>query len=335
MIDVFNHILPPEFAAAVDRLATRRLLMFDRARQIPAMAVLDARLRVMDQFPGYRQILSLTSPPVEALVPEDHAAELARVGNDALATLKDQLPERFPGFVASLPMNDTQAAMREAERAVNELGAVGVQLYTSTNGCPLDRPETLELFGLMAELNRPVWLHPIRPMTSADYPSESVSKYDLWWAFGWPHETSIAMGRLVFAGVFDRWPNLAVITHHVGGTVPMSAGRIESGLALLGTRNPPEHVAAVATDLQEPPLTAFRRFFADTASFGSRAALECGRDFFGIDQLLFASDMPFDPEQGPGFIRDTLRAIDEMNLTEADRRAILENNLKKLLRWNL
>jgi aminocarboxymuconate-semialdehyde decarboxylase len=332
MIDVFNHFLPPQFVSVVQRKSKRRPLMFDRACQIPAMAQLDARLRVMDQFPGYRQILSLSSPTVESLAEDETGAiELAQVGNDALANLVATHPDRFPGFIASLPMSYPDAAASEAERAIKELGAVGLQIYTSVAGRSLDRGETLPLFGHFAELGRPVWLHPILPMTAADYADEQTSKYDLWWAFGWPHESSLAMGRLVFAGVFDRWPQLKVITHHVGGTIPMFAGRIEHGLSLMGTRNPPELAAAVATTLQEPPLTAFRRFYADTASFGSKSALECGREFFGVEKLLFATDMPFDPEQGTGFIRETLRAIGEMDLAAEERYAILEGNARELL----
>lgn len=331
MIDVFNHILPAEYIATVERLAPQRPLMFDRACQVPAMVDVAARLRVMDEFPGYRQILSLASPTVDALSPGAGALELARVANDTLARLVDRWPDRFPAFVACLPLADPQAACREAQRAVRELGAAGVQVYTSTNGQPLDRPEMLELFGVMAALERPVWLHPIRAMSTPDYATESHSKFDLWWAFGWPHETSLAMGRLVFAGLFDRWPNLAVITHHVGGTIPMFAGRIASGLAALGTRSAPDQQWAVETALAEPPLAAFQRFYADTASFGSRPAIECGRAFFGIDRLLFATDMPFDPEQGRGYIRDTLRALDEMNLTADERTAILTGNIRRLL----
>jgi aminocarboxymuconate-semialdehyde decarboxylase len=141
------------------------------------------------------------------------------------------------------------------------------------------------------------------------------------------------MGRLVFAGIFDRWPNLIVITHHVGGTIPLFAGRIESGLSVLGTRNGPDNASAVATDLKEPPLQAFQRFYADTASFGSRATLECGRDFFGVPHLLFATDMPFDPEQGPGYIRDTISAIIQMSLSDAERSALFSGNIKRLLGW--
>ena len=189
----------------------------------------------------------------------------------------------------------------------------------------------LEVIEHVAALGCPIWLHPVRPMTIADYPTEDYSKFDLWWAFGWPYETSIAMGRLVFSGLFDRWPNLAVITHHCGGIIPMMEGRIESGLQLLGTRNPPQLADAVKTDLKERPIDAFRHFHADTASFGSRTAIECGISFFGPERMLFATDSPFDPEQGPGYIRDTLRAIMEMDLTEQQRTAMLSGNARRLL----
>jgi aminocarboxymuconate-semialdehyde decarboxylase len=238
-------------------------------------------------------------------------------------------PDRFPGFIASLPMNNPDAAVAEAERALRELGAAGVQIYTNVNGHPLDEPHYLAIVEHLARLQCPVWLHPIRPPTVADYPCESMSRYDLWWAFGWPCETSVAMVRLAFAGLFDRWPEMVIITHHVGGILPMMEGRIGMGLDLEGKRNPPE---LVKTNLKEPPLDALRRFHADTASFGSRTTLECGRSFFGASRLLFATDMPFDPEEGPGFIRATLRVLGEMDLPEGERQAILCGNARRLLK---
>jgi predicted TIM-barrel fold metal-dependent hydrolase len=286
----------------------------------------------MDLFPAYQQVLSLSSPAVEAFATEDQGIRLAESGNDALAALVDRYPDRFPGFVASLPLANSEAALREAERAVEQLGAVGVQVYTHVNGEPIDRPDRLEVFGRMAELGRPVWLHPLLSVTSPDYPSEELSKYDFWWAFGWPHETSVAMGRLVFAGLFDRWPQLAVIAHHGGGTIPMCEGRIEQGLSVLGNRNPPEMADVVATSLTERPIRAFRRFFADTATFGSRAALQCACDFFGANQLLFATDMPFGPDQGVGAIRETLRCIECMNLSDQERDNILEIGFQRLVK---
>lgn len=330
-VDVFCHCLPPEFCRAVERSVPRVPLMFPRAQKIRAMVDVDARLALMDRFPGYEQILSLASPTVDDLAGPDVSPELARVGNDAMAEMVRAHPSRFPGFVASLPLNNPAAAQIEARRAIGDLGACGVQLYTSVNGRPLDRPEYLEIFALLAELRRPVWLHPIRPMRFADYPDEEVSKYDIWWSLGWPQETSVALVRLAFSGLFDRWPDLVVITHHVGGTLPLMEGRLGSGMELLGTRNPPEHADAVATELREPLLAAVRRFYADTASFGSQAAIECGRAFFGVDHLLFGTDMPFDPEEGPAYVRDTLAAIRNMDLTEEQRHQVLCGNAERLL----
>jgi len=306
--------------------------MLERAAKIPVMANLDERLRVMDLFPGYVQVLSLASPPLEVIGGPDLARDLARLANDGMARMVSEHPDRFPSFVASVAMVDVEGAAQEAERALRELGACGVQLFSNIDGRPLDEPEFRPIFALMAEEDRPLWIHPARGMNVADYRTEDHSKYDLWWALGWPYESSLAMGRLVFAAVFDRWPELKVVTHHVGGMVPMMEGRLSHGLELLGTRQPPGMEASVRTELVGRPIDAFRKFYADTASFGSRAAIECGLGFFGCERLVFGTDMPFDPEQGPGYIRGTLKAIEQMDLSAEDRNAILSGNAKRLLK---
>ena len=331
VVDVFCHWLPLPFLDAIFARSDQHLHMLERAARIPVMVDLEARFSVMDQFEGYRQIPSIASPPIEAVAGPTGAADLARIANDAQAQMVQLHPDRFLGFVASLAMNNPEAALAEAERATRNLGAAGVQVFTNVNGQPLDQPEFLQLFEAMAELGKPIWLHPARGINRSDYPTEEISKYDLWWALGWPYETSLAMGRLVFSGLFDRHPDLVVITHHAGGMVPLMEGRFGPGLEMLGTRNPPELADAVATPLQEPPLDAFRRFYADTATFGSQAAIECGSAFFGVERMMFGSDMPFDPEKGPGFIRETLSAIDKMSLSPRDRRKILGQNARSLL----
>ncbi len=318
-IDIFNHCLPPAYVEAANAAMNEPLLMFERAAALPGMSDLEERLGIMDGFPGYRQVLSLASPAVEAMAGPERAPALARFGNDELARWVANHPDRFPGFIASLPMNNPEAAREEARRAVGELGALGVQVYTHVNGSPLDTPEHLALFELMAELDRPVWLHPLRASTVPDYAGETVSKYDLWWAFGWPHETSVAAGRLVFASVFDTWPDLKIITHHAGGTIPMMEGRIEEGLELMGTRYPPQHAEAARTGLKEKPVEAFRRFYADTATFGSRIAIECGAAFFGEEKMMFASDFPF------AGIGQALQAVEGMS------DAIFGGNARRIL----
>jgi len=330
-IDVFCHCLPPRYCDAVGEIANVPLVMFQRAQQIPVMTQREARLRLMDEFPGYTQIVSLASPPVEMLSP-DRALDLARVANDEMAKLVESCQGRILGFIATLPLNNPQASAAEARRAKHERGAVGVQIYTSVEGIALDSPRFEPLFQTLVELDMPILLHPFRAMTTADYPSERFSKFDLWWAVGWPYETTLALVRLAMSGIFDRYPNIKIIAHHVGGYLPMLAGRLGPGMELLGTRNPPGTEAFVQAPLQGRPLDACKKFFADTASFGSQAAIECGLDFFAADRFLFASDMPFDPGQGPDYIRSTLSAIQAMKLDSPQRQQILAGNARRLFK---
>jgi aminocarboxymuconate-semialdehyde decarboxylase len=306
-----------------------------RVREIPSIVNLEVRFRMMDQFGDYVQVLSLPAPPIESLGDPQKSPELAEVANDGLAELVTQHPDRFPGFVAGLPMNNPDAAVKEIERAVLKLGASGVQMHTNVNGRPLDEPEFLPIFEKMAELNQPIWVHPNRPATFPDYMTEKKSKYELWWVFGWPYETSIFMARILFAGYFDRFPNLKIITHHLGGMVPYFSGRTGPGLDQLGSRTEEEDLSVYARRLKKRPQEYFKMFNADTATFGSRPAIECGLDFFGVDHVLFASDSPFDPEKGPGYIRETIRAVDELSISTEDRKKIYEGNARKMLRLKL
>ncbi|MEO2048382.1 MAG: amidohydrolase family protein [Pirellulales bacterium] len=330
-LDIFCHCLPPAYCQAVQEAANRPLLMFERAQKIRVMVDLPARLQVMDEFPGYRQLVSLASPPVEVFAPEA-AEKLAIVANNEMAKMVNESDGRIAGFVATLPLNLPERSVQEAQRAVQELGANGVQVFTSVLGQPLDDPGFEPLFRAMHELDLPILLHPTRAMTTPDYPSEQYSKFDLWWALGWPYETTLAMVRLAMSGIFDRYPNLKIIAHHVGGFLPMLEGRLGPGMELLGTRNPPGTEDCVNTPLQESVLLACKRFYADTASFGSQAAIEAGQAFFGPDHLLFATDMPFDPGQGPDYIRSTLKAIESMNLSDKERQAILTENARCIFR---
>ena len=330
-VDVFCHWAPRAYCEAALKRAAAPLHMLERAAAIPVMTSIDERLRLMDRFPGYRQAPSLVSPPLEAIADPPGAAELARIANDGMAEMAARHASRFPGFFASLAMNHPQAMLDEARRAVTQLGAVGVQIFTNINGKALDGPPVMDLLALMAELGRPILLHPILGMEAPDYGGESYSKYELWWALGWPHETSKAMYRLVFAGVFDRWPDLKIITHHGGGAIPMLEGRLGPGLEAYGARTPPALREKANTPLRGNALAAFRRFYADTATFGSASAIECALRFFGPEHLLFATDMPFGPEQGAGHIRATLAAVATLSLTARQRQAVLAGNAERLM----
>jgi aminocarboxymuconate-semialdehyde decarboxylase len=178
----------------------------------------------------------------------------------------------------------------------------------------------------------PVWLHPARGAAPPDYPGERTSRFEIWHVFGWPFDTTIAMTRLIFGGVLDRFPSLKIITHHLGGTVPFLESRIRNAYDQFGTRTADEDYAALLRSMRRHPLEYYRMFYADTALYGSPPALECGLAFFGPERVLFGSDMPFDIEGGSRYIRLTLAAIEEMSAPEAVKQRILRENARQLLK---
>ncbi len=330
-LDVFNHFSPPRYYQRMLEVAPDHKDMGKRSRSLPSLRDLDVRFRVMDEFGDYQQVLSLPTPPIEALAGRRDAVELARIGNDGLAELVRRHPDRFPAFVASLPLNDPDAALAELHRAIRDLGACGVQVFSNVNGAPLSGPEFLPLFDAMAEYDLPLWLHPTRGADTPDYRTESTSQYEIWWTFGWPYETSVAMARLVFAGLFDRHPGLKIITHHMGAMIPYFEGRVGYGWDQLGTRTSGTDYSAVLKALTRRPIDYFRLFHADTALFGAEAATACGLTFFGPDRVLFASDCPFEPTPGL-YIRETIGVIDRLPVPDDVRARIYAGNAVRLLK---
>ncbi|MGC2519803.1 MAG: amidohydrolase family protein [Burkholderiales bacterium] len=331
-LDIFNHIFPKKFYDRMLKVVPNGKDMHKRVREIPCIVDLDERFRIMDEFGDYAQVICLPSPPIEVMGPPPVSTDLAKLANDGMAELVRKYPKRFPAFVASLPMNDPEGLLKEATRAIKQLGAVGVQAFTNVLGKPLTAPETLPLFDLMANLDLPIWLHPCRGAEVSDYASEKRSHYEIWWTFGWPYETSVAMAHMVFAGLFDKHPDLKVITHHMGGMIPYFEGRVGPGWDQLGKRTSDIDYTKLLRKLKKRPLDYFRMFYADTALFGAWEATKCGLKFFGADRVLFASDAPFDPEKGSMYTRTTIEIIDRLDLSPAERHAIYEGNARKLLK---
>ncbi|HMD36577.1 MAG TPA: amidohydrolase family protein [Vicinamibacterales bacterium] len=331
-LDAFNHFFPAPFYKKMLELAGTQKDMGKRVRGIQNLHDLESRLRLMDRFGDeYQEILSMPSPPLETMAGAAEASELARIGNDGFAELIERRRDRFPGFVASVALNDPEAAFAEARRAMRDLGAVGVQVFTNVNGAPLTSPGLLPLFDIMAEFDRPLWIHPARGADMPDYKTEKQSLFEIWWTLGWPYETSVAMARIVFAGLFDTHPHLKIITHHMGGMIPYFEGRVGHGWDQLGTRTTDVDYTQVLKQLKKRPIDYFRMFYADTAVFGAASGTKCGLDFFGVEHVLFASDTPFEPEPGV-YIRETIDVIDRLKIDEADRSRIYSGNLAALCR---
>jgi predicted TIM-barrel fold metal-dependent hydrolase len=330
-IDVFCHLLPPRYLEARNRRAGSRFstqyAKYYRAN--PGLTDLDIRFRILDKYPDVRQLLTIAGPNIESITEPHDAVEIARIGNDELAELVERQPDRFISACACLPMTDVDAAVREAERAIDQLGFCGVEIFTDINGKPVDSPEFFPLYERMAAYDLPILLHPRRANTTADYAGEPTSKFLIYTNFGWPFETSMAMARLAFGGVMDRFPTLKIVTHHAGGMVPFFHKRIELSWDFNEQRMGYQHDGQ---SLTRRPIEYYKSFYCDTAIQGNTAALMCAYEFFGADHMVFATDSPYDNELGERVYRETIPAVEAMPITKADRKKIFEGNARRLFR---
>jgi predicted TIM-barrel fold metal-dependent hydrolase len=331
IVDIYTHIFPERFFQELERGSPQLGNMGKRLRAIRKLFDLDARFRDMDEIgDDYRQIISLPNPPIEDFAQGDVAKNLARMANDSMAELCAKLPDRFPAFAAALSLHDVDAAIVEADRAIKTLGARGIQIFTNVAGHPLDEPRFAPLFAAMAEHDLPIWLHPARTSSMTDYASEPKSRYEMWWCFGWPYETTVAMSRMVLSGLFDRHPKLKVITHHLGGgMIPYFDGRIGLGMEVLGSRTIDEDYSKVLPSLKRPHLEYFREFYADTALFGGKNGLPCGLEFFGADRVVFATDAPL------AAISPMISVLGDLDLDPGTRRKIMFGNAERLMNMKL
>lgn len=324
-IDIFNHIVTPRYRAARLTAAPR---LAEQERVMPALFDLDARFRAMDLAgEGYVQIVNTANPPVEHIAGPEAALELSRIANDEMAELVARHPSRFIGAAACVPMHDVDRALRELDRAVRDLGLCAVQIYTDVNGRPLDDPRFAPFFARAAALDIPILLHPVRGPDRADYPDEAASRFDTWRIAGWLYDTVAAMMRLVFAGVFDRHPDIKIVTHHLGGFAPYAAERIREGydkfLKAAQARKEP-------VPLRKHPYEYFHEFYADTITIGSVPALRCGLEFFGPDRVMFATDMPFDTQGGRKYVEVALQAMQAIDIPAGDKAKIYEQTARRV-----
>ena len=330
MIDAFCHVMPRPAFDRIGKLAPN-IPAITAFAKLPELWDQERHFRLVDEFDGYRQIPSLANPPIELVAGPENSGDLARMVNDELAAMVAKHPDRFAGFVAAMPMNNPDAACAEALRAVRTLGACGVQMFTNVNGRPLSNPEFQPIFETMVELDRPVWIHPMRGAGFADYPTESESQNEIWFTFGWPYETSACVTRLIFAGLFDRLPRIKIITHHMGGMIPYFSEKIGLGFSQIFGGRPEHNPAAEKAGLLRQPLEYYRMLFADTALNGSAAATRCGHDFFTTSHCVFATDAPFDATGGRGLIGRTIAAVRALDVSDAERTRIFSGNILDLI----
>ena len=325
-IDGYAHISPARYTEA---LRTEFPGFYnDILGLTPPLFDLEARFKVMDEFAPLKQVLTIGPvPPLEGFAGPDRSPALARLANDEMAELVAAYPDRFAAAIALLPMNNVDAALAEADRAINELGFKGIYVHSNVDGKPLDAPEFVPFFEMMAAADLPVYIHPWRSARDPEYPTETESKYAISSTFGWPYETTAAMTRLVCSGLFDRFPDVKIITHHAGGMVSFYEERIVQHYGQTHFHRYQEMTRP------KPTVDYFKMFYADTAIHGNKPALMVAYSFFGADHLLFGADMPLgDPGFGRNSYAKTIGAIQAMEIGDKEKQKILAGNITRLLK---
>ena len=328
-IDGYAHISPRKYSEALRREFPgfyKQIL-----GSTPPLFDMDARFEVMDAFGPIAQVLTVGPvPPLEAFADPGRAVALARLANDEMADLVRTYPDRFVAAIALLPMNDADAALQESDRAIRELGFKGIYVHSNINGKPLDSPEFLPFFEKMAAYDLPIYIHPWRGNDFPEYPSETESKYSIASTFGWPYETTAAMTRIVFSGIFEKFPALKIVTHHCGGMVSFYEQRIIQHFGQFETSY--HNYKDYLRGLTKPPIDYYRMFYNDTAIHGNTPALMLAYSFWGAEHLIFAADMPLgDPAFGRRSYAQTIGAIEAMDITEAEKQLIFAGNVRRLL----
>jgi uncharacterized protein len=329
-IDAHTHFAPLRFLEFAEKAEGHAFPLTPLYRSKPALTDIQARLDVLDHH-GIDINVLVPVPWIEAFrkvfAEPALASEAARIMNDELASAIARHPKRFRG-VAILPVVDADAMVAELHRAVTQLGFVGAYVAVGPTAKRLDHPDYEHLYKALVDLDATLWLHPSRPPIVADFPDEKFSQYYEWLLVGWPYDTTTAMFRIVFAGVFDRYPAIRIVTHHHGAFVPLLEARLTNALPALEPIGLP-----MPTKISKPYVDHFRNFYCDTAASGyAPKVIELAVDFFGSERVLFGSDAPFDIQDGRIFISETLRSIDAMTVPPEARTAILVTNAKRILK---
>jgi predicted TIM-barrel fold metal-dependent hydrolase len=275
------------------------------------------RLAAMDDAGFDIQVLSLTAPGVQSLAPDD-ATALQSASNDLVAEKVRSNPERYQGF-ATLATPAPEAAARELERAVTKLGLNGAMLFGRSRDRNLDHRDNEPIFAAAAALRAPLYLHPQSPLPAvrdALYSgfSDAVDGAFATHGIGWHYETGIQILRLILAGVFDRFPDLHIITGHWGEVILFYLERAEG-------------LAGVAK-LDRPIADYFRHNISVTPSgMWSQRYLRWAIEVLGVERIMFSTDYPYRFTPGGG----ARRFLEEANLSEADKTAIAHGNWDRMV----
>jgi predicted TIM-barrel fold metal-dependent hydrolase len=279
---------------------------------------IERRLDHMDRLGIDIHVLTIPAPGADRYEGEG-AVRMARVANDAIAAISKKYARRFIGFF-TLPSCDVRASLEELERSVHELGLRGFGCFANLNGQALDREELFPIYERLAKYKLPVYIHPTAPLATESSGIDIMPTL----IFGWAYDSTVAMTRLVYGRVLERFPEINWVVADVGGVLAFFAQRAIN--IYTGRTDEIRHKYG----LKENPLDSFRRFYVDTADHPA-ATLRCVKDFFGPDRMVLGTNYPYGPEEGCVLVKNSLAAIEGLGLSAPDKEKILGGNAARIL----
>jgi aminocarboxymuconate-semialdehyde decarboxylase len=316
-IDIHCHTYPVEYVKEVERLSgndTEKVL-FSADIPIPIWDSAERRLAKMDELGIDVDVLSTTLPPQSFGDKAD--LHLAQMTNDFNANLCSKHSNRFKAF-ANVPLFNPSNAIKELHRAINDLGFVGIATGTFISRVPLTSPEYVPFLTEVNKMKLPIHIHPSLPIGI-----EVLRQYKLGGLLGFLFETTMTATKMVFDGVFEKFPDIELILSHFGATIPFVFQRVDDGF-----KGFPE----IRENIQKLPSEYFKRFYYDTASSFTRSSFMCTYDFVGPEKLVFGTDDPYARNR---LIEIKVRQLGELGLTDEVMKKIYSENAKKVLKLKI
>lgn len=332
IIDAHTHGFHSKYLEKIEAIGgswIEEKIAFMRKKAKRQPTFLDVAMRI-DQIERNGIDLQVVTPSQwfdSNVFPAEPATQLAfaKAINDNMARIMEDSKGRFI-TAGSIPLtNFEQGSRKEMDRVIKTLGMKAVTVTSHIAGKPLDSPEFEAFWAHAVELDIAVYIHPDNPAGHVDRSYEY--DYDLTHNFGWPFETTLALSRLVFSGMMEKYPSLRILSHHLGGgMVPFFMGRINE------TYNPDDQEKKIGHTLPMPLFDYFSMFYYDTAVGGSAAAVRCAYEVFGADRLVFATDAPQGPADGEVRLKTYPGIVRSLGLSEEENQKIFEGNAKRLLK---
>jgi len=315
IIDVFNHFYPKEYLDALSKPLPEQVIWISSTMK--GINDLEYRLTQMDKFRIDMQVLSLPIPTLDDLsnVPVQEFDRITKAANDGIAKIAEHSQGRFNG-IATVSLLDVGKATDEVERAVKDLGLLGVQVLSNVRGKPLDLAEFEPFYAKISQLGCGMWIHPTYIRKIYDWMND---EYNMNMMMGLGIDTSLAMFRLFRGGVLERHPDLKIIPHHMGTLIPLMAARINGFVMGQGKNGLPP------APLKKPPMEYLKMFYVDTAEGMWRPAMKLSHEFFGSSHMLFGTDYPW------GDTPKIIENIRTLDIPGEEKNMMLGENAVKLL----